>query len=206
AYLPHNYIVPGDYPSAAAMICACAVTTDPTSELSIARLRPHEEEGTALFSALQAMGVAIQWQGETLHIQGGRTLRAIEMDGDCAIDSIPTLVAAACFAEGKSVFYNIETLHYKESDRIDDLCTELRKAGCDVIAQRDAIIVQVQPQGVVGGVVVDGHADHRLLMALTIVGLRSRQGITLRDIEHIAKSYPAFFDELQHLGVSMQAS
>jgi 3-phosphoshikimate 1-carboxyvinyltransferase len=113
------------------------------------------------------------------------------------------LVAAACFAEGESVFYNVESLHYKESDRINDLCAELRQAGCMVIPRQDAIIVRGQPQGVEGGVLVDGHSDHRLLMALTIVGLRSRRGLTLNGVEHIAKSYPHFFDDLRQLGASI---
>jgi 3-phosphoshikimate 1-carboxyvinyltransferase len=125
------------------------------------------------------------------------------VDGDPIIDCIPVLVAAACFADGESVFSNIESLHYKESDRIDDLCAELNRAGCDVEPRRDAIIVHGRPQGIAGGVVVDGHSDHRVLMALAIAGLRSHEGLTLTGGEHIAKSYPHFFVELQHLGADI---
>jgi 3-phosphoshikimate 1-carboxyvinyltransferase len=95
-------------------------------------------------------------------------------------------------------------LHYKECDRIDDLCAELRKAGCDVEPQRDAIIVHGRPEGVEGGVSVDGHRDHRVLMALAIVALRSRRGLTLTGVEHISKSYPYFFTELQRWGAEIQ--
>lgn len=203
-YQPREYNVPGDYPSAAALLAACAVVTDPTSEIKLARLRPDEEIGVELVRALRAMGADLLIEGETLRLRGGRRLRGIEMNGDVAIDCIPVLVAAACFAEGESVFYNIESLHYKESDRINDLCAELRRAGCNVSPRKDAIIVQGQPQGVEGGVVVDGHADHRLLMALAIVGLRSRRGLTLTGTEHIAKSYPHFFEDLQQLGVEVR--
>ncbi len=199
AYSPGQYVVPGDYPSAAALLCACAVATDPASEVQLQRLRPGEEDGEALLSALRAMGADLRVEGETVTVRGGRRLHGIEIDGDRAIDSIPALVAAACFAEGESIFYNIESLHYKESDRINDLCAELRCAGCTVTPHEDAIIVQGRPQGIEGGVTVDGHADHRLLMALSIVALRSHRGLTLSGVEHIAKSYPHFFDELQHL-------
>ncbi|HET9920387.1 MAG TPA: 3-phosphoshikimate 1-carboxyvinyltransferase, partial [Ktedonobacteraceae bacterium] len=153
-YQPRVYEVPGDYPSAAALLVACAVATDPASEIRLHRLRSGETDGEALLGALQAMGAAMTIEGESVTLRGGRRLRGIEMDGDRAIDSIPVLVAAACFAEGESVFYNIGSLHYKESDRINDLCTELRKAGCAVMPQEDAIIVQGRPQGVEGGVVV----------------------------------------------------
>jgi 3-phosphoshikimate 1-carboxyvinyltransferase len=40
-------------------------------------------------------------------------------------------------------------------------------------------------------------------MALAIAGMRSRQGLTLSGVEHIAKSYPHFFDELQRLRTNM---
>ena len=201
-YRSQNYVVPGDYPSAAALLAACAVTSDPGSMIKLSRLRQDDEIGQALLNALRVMGADVYIEGETVTLRGGRRLQGIEMDGDTAIDCIPVLVAAACFAEGESVFYNIEGLHYKESDRIDDLCTELRKAGCMVIPRQDTIIVRGQPQGVEGGVEVDGHSDHRLLMALSIVALRSRRGLTLCGIEHINKSYPCFFEDLRLLGVS----
>ncbi len=203
-YRPGHYVVPGDYPSAAALLAACAVTPDPASEVRLSRLRPGEEDGEALLSALKAMGADLRIDGETITLRGGRRLRGIEMDGDQAIDCVPVLVALACFAQGQSVFYNIETLHYKESDRINDLCAELRRAGCAVTPQEDAIIVQGRPQGIEGGVTVDAHSDHRLLMALAIVGLRSRRGLTLSGVEHISKSYPQFFEELQRLGVEVR--
>src|SRR5215472_9975935 len=50
-YQPRDYIVPGDYPSAAALLSACAVTTDPASEVQLTRLRPGEEDGEALLDA-----------------------------------------------------------------------------------------------------------------------------------------------------------
>ena len=202
-YSPRSYIIPGDYPSAAALIAACAVMPDTTSELRLSRLRPGDEIGEVVLTAFREMGVDLSREGETLLVRGGRPLRAIIMDGDRAIDCIPVLVATACFAEGESVFTNIESLHYKESDRIDDLCHELRQAGCEVTPYRDSIVVRGRPQGIEGGVIVDGHSDHRVLMALAIAGMRSRQGLTLSGVEHIAKSYPHFFDELQRLRTNM---
>ncbi len=198
-YHPCTSIVPGDYPSAAAWLAACAVSDNPTSEIVLTRLRQGDEVGTELLAAFRAFGADLTVANDTLRIRGGRQLRGITVDGDKMIDCIPVLVAAACFAEGQSVFHNIESLHYKESDRIDDLCAELRRAGCDVTPQRDAIIVQGRPQGIEGGVTIAGHSDHRVLMALAIVGLRSRLGVTLTGVEHIAKSYPHFFVELERL-------
>lgn len=202
-YQARTYTIPGDYPSAAALIAACAVMPDATSALHLAPLRPGEEIGEDLLAAFQQMQVALRREGESIIVHGGSRLRGITLNGDTLIDCIPVLVAAACFAEGESVFYNIESLHYKESDRINDLCAELQRAGCAVTPKQDAIIVQGRPDGISGGVTVDGHSDHRLLMAFAIAALRSQQGLTLTGIAHIAKSYPRFFEELQALGAQI---
>ncbi len=200
-YALRTYTVPGDYPSAAAWLAACAVSNNLSSEIRLARLRHGDEVGEEVLAAFRAMGADLQHVEDTIRIRGGQRLQGITVDGDRMIDCIPVLVAAACFAEGESVFYNIESLHYKESDRIEDLCSELHHAGCIVTPKRDAIIVQGSPQGIEGGVTVDGHNDHRVLMALAIVATRSLHGLTLTGTQHISKSYPHFFEELQRMSV-----
>jgi 3-phosphoshikimate 1-carboxyvinyltransferase len=204
-YVPRTYTIPGDYPSAAALLAAYAASESTESELRLARLRPGDEIGDALLNVFYKMGADLHRDGDTLIMRGGKCLQPVSVDGDAIIDCIPVLVAAACFAEGESIFYNIESLHYKESDRIDDLCRELQQAGCDVIPQRDAIVVRGRPEGITGGATVDGHSDHRLLMALAIVGLHSQNGLILTGVEHISKSYPNFFQQLQQCGASIES-
>jgi 3-phosphoshikimate 1-carboxyvinyltransferase len=41
-------------------------------------------------------------------------------------------------------------------------------------------------------------------MALTVVGLRSEQGVVIKDAHHVAKSYPQFFEHLTALGAQIQ--
>jgi 3-phosphoshikimate 1-carboxyvinyltransferase len=114
-------------------------------------------------------------------------------------------VAAACFAEGETRFERVGTLRLKESDRIGDLCAELTRAGCDVTPETDAMVVRGRPAGIEGGVTVSGHQDHRLVQALAIVALRSRRGLTIEGAEHVAKSYPWFFDDLAAMGAEVVA-
>jgi 3-phosphoshikimate 1-carboxyvinyltransferase len=94
----------------------------------------------------------------------------------------------------------VENLRYKECDRITDFLAELRKAGADVEERQSEIIVHGRPEGVEGGVEIDAHFDHRVIMALTVVGLRSKNGLIIRDAHHVAKSYPQYFDHLRSLG------
>ena len=71
----------------------------------------------------------------------------------------------AVFAEGTSRFYNVENLRYKECDRITDYLNELRKAGANVEERQAEIIVHGRPEGVEGGVEINAHYDHRVIMA-----------------------------------------
>ncbi|MBO0793944.1 MAG: hypothetical protein J2P36_23745, partial [Ktedonobacteraceae bacterium] len=93
SYQAREYVLPGDYPSAAALLALCAVASDPHSELRLTRLRSDDEVGTTLLGALRAMGVDLRIDGETVTLRGGRTLRGIRLDGDRVIDCIPVLVA-----------------------------------------------------------------------------------------------------------------
>jgi len=55
-----------------------------------------------------------------------------------------------------------------------------------------------------GGASIEAYHDHRIIMALTIVGLRSEEPVTIGDIEHVAKSFPHFFLEMKRLGALVQ--
>jgi len=46
------------------------------------------------------------------------------------------------------------------------------------------------------------HGDHRIVMALSL--LCTRTGGTVRGAEAVSKSYPAFFDGLTALGLSVK--
>ncbi len=195
------YDVPGDAPSAAAL-AAAAITAGVLARLET--LDAAEEDVRALLAALEQLDAPIAERptegGGPLVIGPGR-LRGARLDGDAIIDSVPVLVTAACFALGESRFENVATLRLKESDRIGDLCAELRRAGCDVEPLPDAIVVRGKPEGVPGGVTVSGHDDHRLVQALAIAALRSEHGLIIDGADAVAKSYPGFFNDLEQLRV-----
>lgn len=201
-YKPQQYVVQGDYPGSAAILAAAAVTD---SDVRVLRLMENSKQGErAVVDVLKMMGVPLSHERNIVHVRGNGKLKAVEFDGDAATDAVLAMVAAAVFAEGTSRFYNVENLRYKECDRITDFVTELRKAGADVEERQSEIIVHGKPEGVEGGVEIDAHFDHRVIMALTVVGLRSKRGLVIRDAHHVAKSYPQYFDHLRSLGAQIE--
>jgi 3-phosphoshikimate 1-carboxyvinyltransferase len=201
-YRAQEYTVQGDYPGSAAVLAAAAVTQ---SDVKLHRLTEDSKQGErAVVDVLRAMNVSLTHENGIVHVRGNGRLTAGEFDGDVFTDGVLAMVAASVFAEGTSRFYNVENLRYKECDRITDYLTELRKAGARVEEKRDEIIVHGRPEGVEGGVEIDAHFDHRVIMALTVVGLRAEQPIRIRDAHHVAKSYPQYFDHLKALGAQVE--
>ncbi len=201
-YRAQTYVVQGDYPGSAAILAAAAVTR---SDVVVHRLMENSKQGErAVVDVLKAMRVPLTHENGIVHVKGNGKLAAGEFDGDEFTDGVLAMVAASVFAEGTSRFYNVENLRYKECDRITDYLAELRKAGANVEEKRDEIIVHGRPEGVEGGVEIDAHFDHRVIMALTIVGLRAKAPIRIKDAHHVAKSYPHYFDHLKALGARVE--
>jgi len=202
SYQAKTYHVQGDYPGSAAILAAAAVTE---SDVIVNRLMENSKQGErAVVDVLKMMEAPLTHENGVVHVQGNGKLKAVEFDGDHATDAVLAMVAAAVFAEGTSRFYNVENLRYKECDRITDYLNELRKAGANVEERQSEIIVHGRPEGVEGGVDINAHYDHRVIMALSIVGLRSKQPIRIHDAHHVAKSYPIYFDHLKALGANVE--
>jgi 3-phosphoshikimate 1-carboxyvinyltransferase len=151
------------------------------------------------------MGVYIKRAEDTIIATSQRGLSGVSIDGNKTIDSIPVIAAATCYASSPSHIYNIANLHFKESDRINDLARELNKAGCQVFPSEDAIEIHpADSDGIYGGVELDAHSDHRLIEAFTAIGLATKHPITISNAIHIAKSYLHFFDDLIALGARIE--
>ncbi len=204
-----TYRMPGDAPSAAALISAALAADVP---LVLSGLDTDDAGAAAVLSAYDRLGLPALAQlpsGRGTSPEGfpaipsGVQLRGATIDGDAVIDSVPALVAAACFADGETRFERVATLRLKESNRIEDLCAELNLAGCDARPEPDALVVRGNPEGIRGGATVYGHDDHRLVQSLAIVALRSREGLTITGADAVAKSYPRFFDDLAVLGAEV---
>ncbi|KKO52198.1 3-phosphoshikimate 1-carboxyvinyltransferase [Paenibacillus sp. DMB20] len=202
SYQAKTYTVQGDYPGSAAVLAAAAVTR---SDVTIRNLSEDSKQGErAIVDVLRMMQVPLVHENGNVRVQGNGTLKALEFDGDTATDAVLAMVAAAVFAEGTSRFYNVENLRYKECDRITDYLAELRKAGARVEERQAEIIVHGRPEGVEGGVEINAHYDHRVIMALTVVGLRAGKPLRIKDAHHVAKSYPQYFDHLKALGADVE--
>ena len=196
-YRPGRIAVPGDYPGSAALLAAAALRP---GELRLSNLREHDLQGEKeAVAVLREMGADITREGDTLVVRGGRPLHAVTRDGDGFTDAVQALTAAAAGAAGTTTWENVSTLRLKECDRISDTRRELERVGLSATETADSLSVTGAAR-IAGGVTADGHGDHRMIMLLTLLGLRADAPITITGAHHIRKSYPMFFRHLEQLG------
>jgi 3-phosphoshikimate 1-carboxyvinyltransferase len=110
-------------------------------------------------------------------------------------DLVPTLAAVAAFADGATEIHGVGFIRNKESDRLGELCQELRRAGVDAVDTADGLIVT---PGHVQMATLATHHDHRLAMAFALVGLGA-SGIVVDEPEVVSKSWPGFWSMIESL-------
>lgn len=205
---PFSLEIEPDASGATALWAAAAIT--PGLTVHVPGLGADSLQGDARFPEILArMGATL---GPDNAVTGAGALRPLACDMRDMPDAAMALVAACALAPGRSVIRGLKTLRVKETDRLAALQRELGKIGVavelDVEGETGAIAI-VPPEGggaaPAGGaspkapeVIFDTYNDHRMAMALALIGLR-RPGVSVRDPGCVRKTYPAFWQDLARL-------
>ncbi|MGN6663816.1 MAG: 3-phosphoshikimate 1-carboxyvinyltransferase [Solirubrobacterales bacterium] len=202
---PEPVTVPADISSAAFFVVAALLVEGSEVLLEEVNVNPTR---TGLLTILSRMGAGIEVEDErevggepiaTLRVRSAR-LQATEVGGaeiPLAIDELPLVALAACFAEGTTVIRDAGELRRKESDRIETVTAALRALGGEVEPTADGMVVE--GTGGLSGGAIDSHGDHRIAMLGAVAGLASREGVEVSGMEAAAVSYPGFGDDLRSL-------
>lgn len=190
--------IPADFSSATFFLAAAAVTG---SEITLQNLDMNDTQGDkAVVSYLEEMGCSWKETEEGLLFKGGR-LSGAEFDLNATPDALPAMAVAACFAEGKTVLGNVPQAREKETDRIAVMAAELGKLGGEVEELPDGLVIH--GGGLKGGS-VHGHGDHRVVMALAVAGLASKNPVEVDTAEAVAITFPNFVELMQGLGADLK--
>jgi len=197
--------VPADISSAAFFMVAATLV--PGSEIVLERVGINPTRD-GIIRILQRMGADLEVEplsegpGEAI---GRITIRYSDLAGTrvdgaeipLAIDELPLVALAACFAEGETVIADAEDLRHKESDRIEVVVNALASFGAEIEATDDGM--RITGTGSIAGGRVDSRGDHRIAMLGAIAGLASSGGVTVSGMEAAAVSYPGFEGDLARL-------
>ena len=128
-----------------------------------------------------------------------RPLHGFEFDATNCPDLFPALAALAAAADGVSTIRGTSRLLHKESNRAEAIREEYAKVGIEVdISEEDVMRIR---GGRIRQARVQSHGDHRMAMSLAVAALRSDEAVEIEGAESVAKSYPGFFEDLEHIRV-----
>jgi 3-phosphoshikimate 1-carboxyvinyltransferase len=191
--------VPGDFSSAAFPACAAAISG---GTVTLHGLDPRDLQGDKFFlEMLAAMGCTVQWEsaadGHSLTVSRCGPLCGGTFDLNATPDLLPAAAVTAAFAEGDTALVNVAHARIKETDRIAVMAAELAQLGIRCTERPDGLIVHGMGIGGVSGGCINGHGDHRVVMAFAAAALGAQAPIEIDTAECAAVTYPGFLELLQ---------
>lgn len=157
---------------------------------------------------LRAFGCDASVDTDGLVARGAPTRSAhLDLSGEPDLAPVLAIVAAvASEASGAAcTLSGLATLQGKESPRIDVLASALGAAGFAVEHDARSLTLRGRTSAVEREIVLDPQGDHRMAFAFALLGL-AVGNVLVRDPHCVAKSWPAFWKDLERAGARLAAA
>ncbi len=192
---PLEIRIPGDWSNAAFLIVAGAIA----GQITVTGLDAKSKQGDrAIIDVIKAAGCNVVVGKSEIRLDNRNRLTAFSYDANDTPDLFPPLASLAIFCEGTSEIKGVGRLRLKESDRAKALVQVFTAMGADIWIEGE--VMKVRGGKSLRNAMVDGHNDHRIVMAAAVAALASQAEITIRNADAVAKSYPSFFNDLESVG------
>ena len=197
-YKRTDYEIEPDASAASYFWCAAAITG---GRVRVDGLTPGAMQGdVGLVNVLAQMGCQVCSDERSITVAGG-PLRGVDVDMNEISDTVQSLAMVALFADGPTRVRGVEHNRFKETDRIGDLATELRKLGATVEEHRDGLTINPLDHSARMRTVpvrLATYEDHRMAMSFSLAGLRL-PGVEIENPACTGKTYPNYWADLQRL-------
>ena len=197
-YNKFEKIIPADWSAAAFPICAATATK---SSVILKGLDINDVQGDKkIIDFIKCMGAKIEINIDEILVDVSN-LKGIEIDLNACPDMLPALSVMACFAKGITHLKNVPQARIKECDRIKVMREELSKLGADIGESKDGLIIH---ESKLSGGLVDGHKDHRVIMALSCAGMGSSGTVEIENADNLDVSFPDYIKKMNSLGADLK--
>jgi len=146
------------------------------------------------------MGADIQIRDGLIRVRRA-DLVGCEIDLNATPDALPALAVVGAFARGTTRLVNVAQARMKETDRIAVMASELAKLGARCEERPDGLVIH---ESKLHGGQVNGHHDHRVVMALSLAGLAGAGTVVIDTAEAMKVTFPNYVDLMRSLGAHMQ--
>lgn len=197
-YRPFEVRVPADFSSATFFLGAGALGDN---DVVLKGLDFNDAQGDkAVVDYLRKMGARIEVTPEGVRVRPAQ-LAGCELDLNATPDALPMMAVVACFARGKTSLVNVPQARLKETDRIAVMHQELAKMGARTTELADGLVVE---ESKLHAARVDGHYDHRVVMALAVAASAIPGETRIGTAEAVAVTFPTFVECMTRLGGNLQ--
>jgi len=197
-YRPFDVRVPADF-SSATFFLAAGVLGD--NDVLLRGLDHQDAQGDkAVIDYLRRMGARIDFEPEGIRVRPGK-LVGCELDLNATPDALPMMAVVGCFAEGRTALVNVPQARLKETDRIAVMCAELSKMGARISERPDGLVIE---RSDLKAADVNGHFDHRVVMALAVAGTAVNGETRISTAEAVDVTFPTFMQCMTGLGADMR--
>lgn len=200
-YTPADYVIEPDASAAVYPLVAAAITGGRVKieGLSLKSSQPD----VVVARKLERMGCSVEDHDGGLVIDAtGQELKPIETNMAAAPDGALALAVACLYADGTSRIEGLQSLQFKESNRLQALTQELRRIGGEVTIEGESLVIV---GGKPGSGTIDSHGDHRIAMSVALVGLTG-EGVEIEHPEVVEKTWPGYWSMLEGLVDSVSES
>jgi len=206
-----TYEVVGDFSSAAFIIVAALISKN--SEVMIKNVGLNKTR-SGLLEVLLKMNANIEIVNKSKTCNedcGDIIVKSSQLEGinvpnsiiPNIIDEIPILSVAASFANGQTIIKNAFELKVKESDRLHATSMGLKAMNIRHELLDDGLVINGTQDDVEIHEEIESFGDHRIAMSFLIAGLRSKNGVKVKDCSNIETSFPNFSKTMNNLGMNI---
>ncbi|MGQ9781775.1 MAG: 3-phosphoshikimate 1-carboxyvinyltransferase [Nitrososphaeria archaeon] len=189
--------VEGDWSSASYILTAAALTGKVVVEgINLESLQADK----AIINLMEKMGAKIKIDKKSITVERA-PLKPTEFD----VSNCPDLFPAACVlcsqANGISYITGVERLKSKESNRLEAMETCLKNMNVKLEKENDTVKIFGSKAS---GSKIYPYNDHRIAMAVAILGLTAEGQTIIENAECVTKSYPEFWNVIRSLKANIQ--
>jgi 3-phosphoshikimate 1-carboxyvinyltransferase len=196
-YSSFEKTIPSDWSSATFVIALAVMIGD---NIIIKDLDPEDSQADRyVLDYLNDMGAEIKIVGNDITISKSR-LHGCELDLNDTPDALPAMAVLGCYAEGTTILKNVAHARIKETDRIRVMTEELSKMNANIKETDDGMIIQ---HSKLEGVKLQGHYDHRIVMALSLAGMIADGRTEIDTAEAIKVTFPNYIEIMKNLGAKI---
>ncbi|MBT3583756.1 MAG: hypothetical protein HN509_02525 [Halobacteriovoraceae bacterium] len=190
----NNFTVPVDFSSLSYPL-AMGLTSIAVHVKNCTAIDTYQAD-SVFIDIIEEIGGRVDIDGIGLKLRGPEKLKAIDRDCSGFPDLVPTLAYVASQCNGTSLLKNLSVLRHKESDRVAEVMKVLSAFGVEHSYDEKSDDLSITgPMKVSEPVDFEPPADHRIIM-MAYLFMRMNKGGSLTNHEHVAKSFPRFFEKM----------